>query len=234
MPRVYVLDICDAPALAIPDNSSGGVSTVINVTLDKEITSIKMDLDLTHTYVGDLLVRLTSPQGTTVVLHNRSGGSADDIVGTYPDDLTPAGNLDDFLGENMLGDWTLFVSDNASWDTGTINEWCLHMGYPDDLSGVDDPTVPSVLALNGNYPNPFNPMTKISFDLPRATEVRLEVFDIRGHKVSTLVQEPLSAGRHAVIWNGTDQGGRQMASGTYFYRLVADGAVMTDKMLLLK
>ncbi len=234
MPRVYVLDVCDAPSLSIPDGETSGVSTSINVSLDKELTSIKVDLDLTHTYVGDLIVRLTSPAGTTVTLHDRSGGSNDNIVGTYPDGLTPAESLDAFLGENMQGDWTLFVSDNAGWDTGTINEWCLHLGYPDDLSAVDDPTVPTVLALKGNYPNPFNPMTKISFDLPRSTQVRLEVFDIRGHKVSTLVQEPMSAGRHAVVWNGTDEGGRQMASGTYFYRLVADGTVMTDKMLLLK
>jgi len=91
-----------------------------------------------------------------------------------------------------------------------------------------------VLALNGNYPNPFNPMTKISFDLPRGTKVALEVFDLRGRKVQTLVSETLSAGRHSVIWNGTDSGGRQVSSGTYFYRLQADGSTMTDKMLLLK
>jgi len=234
MPRVYVLDACDAPSLAIPDDSAAGVSTTINVALDREITSLKLDLNLTHTFIGDLEVSLTSPQGTTVMLHDRSGGSEDNIIGTYPDDLDPAQSLDSFLGENMLGNWTLHVSDNAGWDTGTVNEWCLHLGYPEDVSAVEDAGVPTVLALNGNYPNPFNPLTKISFDLPRATEVRLEVFDIRGRKVSTLVQEPLTAGRHAVVWNGTDQTGRQMASGTYFYRLVADGAVMTDKMLLLK
>ena len=232
--RVYVLDVCDSPAMAIPDNSAGGVSTTINVAMDGEITSIKMDLNLTHTYIGDLQVRLTSPQGTSVVLHNESGGSADNLIGTYPDDLTPAASLDAFLGENMLGDWTLFVSDNAGWDTGQVNEWCLHLGYPDDVSDVEDGGLPTVLALNDNYPNPFNPVTNISFDLPRATKVRLEVFDLRGHLVNSLVNDRMAAGRHSVVWNGTDGHGRNVASGTYFYRLSADGAVMTNKMLLLK
>jgi len=235
MIRVYVMDACDSPGMAIPDNNSTGVSTIINVDQDSEITSIKMDLDLTHTYVGDLQVKLTSPAGTTVVLHNRSGGGADNIIGTYPDDLTPDQSMDAFLGENMNGNWRLTVSDHASYDTGSINEWCLHIGYPEDiLSGVEDGGLPTVLALNGNYPNPFNPMTKISFDLPRSTKVALEVFDLRGRKVQTLVSENLGAGRHAVIWNGTDSGGRQVSSGTYFYRLQADGSTMTNKMLLLK
>lgn len=236
MARVFVMDACDATALAIPDNSAAGVSTTINIDLDAEITSVKMDLDLSHTYIGDLLVKLTSPEGTTVTLHDRSGGSQDNIVGTYPEDLTPAQSMDAFLGENMQGDWTLFVSDNAGWDTGTINEWCLHVGYPDQggTSAVGDEDIPTVLALNGNYPNPFNPMTKISFDLPRATDVRLEVFDVRGRLVSSLVNEPMTPGRHDVVWNGTDGNGRRMSSGTYFYRLVADGGIMTNKMLLLK
>ncbi len=232
--RVYVLDACDSPALAIPDDDSNGVSTVISVDLDREITSIKLDLNLTHTFIGDLMVELTSPQGTTVILHNRSGGSADNIIGTYPDDLTPDQSLDAFLGQSMEGDWTLSVSDHAGWDTGTINQWCLHLGYPEELSAVGDGGLPTVLALNGNYPNPFNPMTKISFDLPHGTKVALEVFDLRGRKVQTLVAETLSAGRHSVVWNGTDHHGRQVSSGTYFYRLQADGTTITDKMLLLK
>jgi subtilisin-like proprotein convertase family protein len=234
MVRVYVLDVCDAPNLAIPDNNTTGASAVINVAQDNEITSLKLDLNLTHTYIGDLNVRLTSPEGTTVILHNNSGGSADNIIGTYPDDLTPDQSLDAFLGENMSGAWTLTVTDNANYDTGTIDEWCLHMGYPDDLSPVEDGGLPSVLALNGNYPNPFNPVTKISFDLPRDTKVNLEVYDIRGHQVQTLVSETLVAGQHVVMWKGTDHSGHQVASGTYFYRLRVDGQSLTRKMLLLK
>ncbi len=235
MVRVYVIEACDSPNMAIPDDDDNGVSTTIIVGQDSEITSIKMDLNLTHTYIGDLTVKLTSPVGTTVTLHNRSGGSADDIVGNYPDNLTPDQSLDTFVGENMSGIWRLTVIDGAGADTGTINDWCLHMGYPEDLlSPVEDGGLPTVLALNGNFPNPFNPMTKISFDLPRSTKVSLEVFDLRGRKVQTLVSENLSAGQHAVLWNGTDGSGRQVSSGTYFYRLQADGSTMTNKMLLLK
>ncbi|MCP4293316.1 MAG: T9SS type A sorting domain-containing protein [bacterium] len=88
--------------------------------------------------------------------------------------------------------------------------------------------------LLNNSPNPFNPMTKISFDLARSTQVNLEVFDLAGRKINTLISEALGAGRHSVMWNGTDEGGRRVSSGTYFYRLRAEGDTQTNKMLLLK
>jgi subtilisin-like proprotein convertase family protein len=231
---VYVLDVCDSPNLAIPDNNSTGVSTVINVSLDKTVTSVHVELNLVHPNIEDLVVGLISPEGTMVVLHNHSGGTADNLIGTYPDDLTPVMSLDAVLGENMNGDWTLFVSDGAVSGTGTLIDWCLHLGFPDELSPVEDSALPSVLALGGNYPNPFNPRTTISFDLPRDSQVDLEIFDIRGHKVQTLISEAMTAGHHGVVWNGTESNGRQLSSGTYFYRLRAGGESLTKKMVLLK
>jgi flagellar hook assembly protein FlgD len=64
--------------------------------------------------------------------------------------------------------------------------------------------------------------------------VDLAVFDLRGRLVRTLVATELAAGRHTVAWNGRDEGGRNVPSGTYFYRLIARGETLTDKMLLLK
>jgi subtilisin-like proprotein convertase family protein len=84
-------------------------------------------VNITHTWIGDLIVEVTSPGGTTVRLHNRSGVSADNIIGTYGLDLTVdgPGSLDDFIGELSQGDWTLWVSDNFVIDVGTLNEWCV-------------------------------------------------------------------------------------------------------------
>jgi subtilisin-like proprotein convertase family protein len=230
---VYEVEECVQPNLAIPDNNATGVTSSLTVATGGEITWARVYIDLTHTYIGDLRVRLTSPAGTSIMLHDRSGSSSDDILGWYPDDLTPAGDLAAFLGEDMAGTWTLTVSDHAGWDTGTLVEWCLNLGFAGSPpTGVED--LPAVLALGKNYPNPFNPQTTIGFALPRAGEVRLAVFDVRGRLVSQLVSGELAAGRHEVTWRGTDDQGRRMASGTYVYRLQADGVTISEKMLLVK
>jgi len=94
--------------------------------------------------------------------------------------------------------------------------------------------MPRVFALNPNYPNPFNPMTKISFSLPEAQDVRLEVYGVDGRKVVTLLNETRGPGLHEVIWNGQDDSGRQAASGMYFYRINAGPYSEVRKMTLMK
>lgn len=94
--------------------------------------------------------------------------------------------------------------------------------------------LPSVLALNQNHPNPFNPSTTIKFDLPQRGRVDLKVYAVDGSLVRTLVSEVMDPGRHDVIWLGRDDTGRQAASGTYFYRMVADGKTLVRKMTLMK
>ncbi|NOY89369.1 MAG: T9SS type A sorting domain-containing protein [FCB group bacterium] len=104
-------------------------------------------------------------------------------------------------------------------------------------TGVIEPnvTLPKQFALLQNYPNPFNPDTKIDFVLPRKATVTLEIFNLLGEKVKTLVSsEKMTAGEKSVSWNGSDDAGYKVSSGIYFYRLTADNFVSTKKMLLLK
>lgn len=89
--------------------------------------------------------------------------------------------------------------------------------------------IPDKYRLYQNYPNPFNPVTEISFDLPHAGDVKLEIFNIMGQKVTTLVDKGLSAGHHKVEWDAYAQ-----ASGVYFYKITAGNYVETKKMMLLK
>ncbi len=89
-------------------------------------------------------------------------------------------------------------------------------------------------ALGQNFPNPFNPQTTIAFDLPRAGQVRLEIVDLRGRHVRTLVNEARAAGSHTVLWNGVDDAGQRVASGTYVYRLTTDSLVQSKTMNLVK
>ena len=95
--------------------------------------------------------------------------------------------------------------------------------------GVDPIAKPGHFSLSQNYPNPFNPSTLISFELPEAGQVSLTVFDIRGRELVSLMNGPLNAGRHEVRFNGAPY-----ASGTYFYRLEANGHEDVKKMLLVK
>ena len=94
--------------------------------------------------------------------------------------------------------------------------------------------LPSAFALGQNSPNPFNPMTKISFDLPKSSQVMLRIYDTRGHLIRSLVNETMGAGRQEVVWNGTDDAGMQVHSGVYFYVIRADDFQATRKMTLLK
>ncbi|QDE67880.1 MULTISPECIES: M4 family metallopeptidase [Myxococcus] len=93
------------------------VTSKINVTQDGTVDQLKLDLDIDHTFKGDLSVTLTSPSGKSETVHNRKGGSADHIKGSF--------DLSGFAGESAKGEWTLSVKDNARRDTGTLNSWGL-------------------------------------------------------------------------------------------------------------
>jgi hypothetical protein len=97
-----------------------------------------------------------------------------------------------------------------------------------------DSRPPGVTALREIWPNPFNPATRVAFDLARAGLARLDIHDARGRLVRRLVAEDLPAGRHERVWDGRDDGGQAVASGTYFARLAADGRLTMKTMLLMK
>ncbi len=96
------------------------------------------------------------------------------------------------------------------------------------------PSAPSKLQLSQNMPNPFNPKTEISYNLPVHQRVSIQVYDLRGRLVRTLVDEEQSGGAHTVTWNGRDNNGSQAASGVYLYQMVAGDQVLQKKMLLVK
>ena len=102
--------------------------------------------------------------------------------------------------------------------------------------GVDgNLAVPEVYALRSNYPNPFNPSTTIVYELPEAGPVSLKVYDLTGKHIRTLVNESVPAGYFQVVWDGRDAHGAALATGVYFYRLVASqGYAKTLKMVLMK
>ncbi|MDP8232953.1 MAG: S8 family serine peptidase [Candidatus Zophobacter franzmannii] len=99
----------------------------------------------------------------------------------------------------------------------------------------DNETTPIVgTALYNAYPNPFNPETTFAFDLKTKGDVMLDVFNIKGQKVTTLVNRAMNSGNHSVIWKGTDKNGDSVPSGIYFYRLTTDNFTETKKAVLMK
>jgi len=94
---------------------------------------------------------------------------------------------------------------------------------------------PRAFRLEQNYPNPFNPATRIRFELDRPAVVDLRIYDVAGRPVKTLVaHRRLGATAHTLEWDGTDDAGATVTSGVYFYRLVANGRVLTRRMVMLK
>ncbi|PKN76209.1 MAG: hypothetical protein CVU49_02265 [Candidatus Cloacimonetes bacterium HGW-Cloacimonetes-2] len=85
-----------------------------------------------------------------------------------------------------------------------------------------------------NYPNPFNPVTSIKYDLAETSQVRMDIYNVRGQLVKTLLNQEMLAGTHSVIWDGKDGQGRSVSSGVYLYRMTMPNKVLTNKMLLLK
>jgi len=109
--------------LPIPDNDATGVTSTLNVTRIGTVSAIQVRVDVTHTYRGDLEIALIGPDNTTVLLHNRTGGSANDVQTEYPDLTPPNQPLAAFTGRAIQGAWRLRVRDLASADVGTLVSW---------------------------------------------------------------------------------------------------------------
>ena len=115
----------------------------------------------------------------------------------------------------------------------TYEPWALTPACADLPTGTGD-DAPAVLTVRPAYPNPFNPSTTISFELPATAPVRLSVVDLQGRRVATLASGELPAGRHDLRWTGRDDRGRHAPAGVYMFRLETGGEVRTGKLVMLK
>lgn len=152
-----------------------------------------------------------------------------------PDFVPGAGNL---LGEITTSAWA--DSTSPPWDlyykvttVDLLGNESLP-GFPSELSDAPLPGVHTGNLLADAVPNPFNPVTRLDFEIARTGSVRLRIFDLAGRLVTTLVDRSLPAGNHSATWNGQDSGGRHSAAGVYFYRLETADFTATRRMTLLK
>ena len=160
--------------------------------------------------------------------------------------------------ENNPETWELIATDldiehyiDPSWATipNDIYKYIVYAIYTDGvlseprfsswltpIVGTNDTyiDIPAVTALKTNYPNPFNPSTIIVFDKATDGIVLIDIYNIKGQKVKTLINDMFKAGRHTVIWNGIDDNNNSVGSGVYFYKMTTEEHISTKKMLLMK
>jgi M6 family metalloprotease-like protein len=118
-----VVQLQESPGTGIPDNSPAGIERSLTTTEAGQVGSVEVTVDISHTYIGDLRVRLRSPSGAEAILHDRAGGSTDNISRTYTAANTPS--LAPLAGQPIAGTWKLLVSDLDAVDTGKLNRWSL-------------------------------------------------------------------------------------------------------------
>ena len=115
----------ESPGVNIPDNDLAGIERVLTTNISGQVQDVEVSVDITHTYISDLVVSLISPQHTKIDLHQRSGGSSDNIIKTYTRQTTP--DLQQLIGESTQGQWRLKVTDLAGLDLGKLNRWSLKL-----------------------------------------------------------------------------------------------------------
>ncbi|MBI9031121.1 S8 family serine peptidase [bacterium] len=123
-----------------------------------------------------------------------------------------------------------------------FSPWIMHRGNPgrtgDMFEAMTDNEESDVALVNnallGNYPNPFNPETRIAFSTKNNGHVSIDIYNLKGQKVKSLLNENKEAGKHTVVWNGKDDNGKNVASGVFFYRMKSGKYTSTKKMILMK
>lgn len=217
----------------------------IHVQQTGTVVDVNVTLDINHTNDGDLFIRLAKISNISN-LSQFNGAGGQNFTNTIFDDsasisitqgtppytgrFKPQTPLSVFNSKELSGDWILRIFDKGTGNTGTLLNWSLEIiSAPSvEVNGISS-IIPEKYILHQNFPNPFNPSTKIRFELPKSSYVKLLIYDILGCEITKLVNEKLVAGCYETEWDGN-----RFASGVYFYKLVTKEFSETKRMILLK
>ena len=134
---------------------------------------------------------------------------------------------------DITWEWDVWSFDGFELTPSSSGPRQLHVNLA-NLLGIDNVSLPKEFALHNNYPNPFNPVTNITYDIPEATDVTLEIYNVMGQRVRTLAQGNHEPGRYQIVWSATDDIGQALSSGMYIYRIQAGDFVSVKKLVLMK
>ncbi len=217
--------------------------SVLNNPVSKTVLDINCTINAEHTYDADLTFSLISPSGTEIVLAGGIGGDGENFTNTVFDDEAPV-SIDSSLavppftgtfkpieklwlfdGENAFGEWKLRVTDNGPADGGTLLGWSVKFRYS---SGSDNVIIPGSFSLVKNYPNPFNPVTRIVFNVPKQARIKIVIYDVSGSQVKVVLNEV----RSPALEDFVDFDATNFASGVYFYTMIADDEFIDSKRMV--
>ena len=230
----------DLPIAISASGAGNSYSSTINVSSDFPITDVNVTIDIPHTYVSDLDITLTSPNGTVVDLSSGNGGSGDNFTATVFDQesvggsiaggappftgsFLPEGDLSTIYGEMSAGDWVLTVVDNFNLDGGSIDVFDLELCVQGSLSVDEFNTSISDFIV---YPNPNNGAFNIKLNTGSTNDVSITVFDIRGRRVFNKIYSS------SINFNETINLG-SVESGMYMLQ-VSDGVNKQTKKIVVK
>ncbi|MBM4158094.1 MAG: T9SS type A sorting domain-containing protein [Ignavibacteria bacterium] len=218
----------------------------ITVTGGTEFTvdvNVKL-INIQHTHISDLYIYLFKGSDSCKLSLN-NGGGGQNIINCKLDDSSsvsiknavapmtgtwkPESPLSIFDNKPCAGNWILRIYDGFVFDEGTLVDWCIEITYSTVSGTVNKIEIPNKYRLSQNFPNPFNPKTRIEFSVPKQNYVTLKIYDILGREVKTLVNELKSPGIYIADFDGSE-----FSSGVYFYRIEAGDFTDVKKMILIK
>ena len=197
------------------DNAEGQTGIIWTSSIDPDGTPVEYVLELVIENTGDTLD--TALSVTNFFLQHAEVLEYMEEAGVTQLDIS----------------WDVFAEDGFDYSSSANGPWSLTIDGGWALS-VDNNTIPEVFALHNNYPNPFNPVTNIRYDIPEASDVRIDIYDLVGKKVKTLVSKQHQPGRYKIQWNATNEFGSAVATGMYIYKIQAKDFVSVKKLLLMK
>jgi hypothetical protein len=243
----YILTSNTYTSVTIPKNIVDGttVQDTIHINQTGNIISASIKLNILHQNNTEINVNLLkAKQEANLIPQNVCTGS-NFINTTFTDTASlkiiqgfapytgyfrPIEPLTNFKNTEMEGDWILSISDDFSGISGTLTGWSLTFVYESTVS-IHNQTgsIPTEYKLFQNYPNPFNPTTRIKFQILKSEFVKLEIYDLLGKRVASLINEKCAPGNYEIPYDAGN-----LSSGIYFYRLTTDNFTETKRMILLK
>jgi hypothetical protein len=213
-----------------------GQADVYTVNVKDDVTALHLKLEWMMNWAryptNDLDILVFDPNGDPVFLDNDFDFDFDGVSLDSPERMD--------IYDPLPGLWTFVIDGFTIWEGEERYKFYLDMDrlipLSKELAGLNavEELTPQDFHIDQNYPNPFNPVTTIEYQLPEEAQVQLNVYNIQGQVVRTLINDRKPAGYYSTVWDGKDRFGRSVPSGTYIYRINAGEYTKAFKMVLTK